>query len=813
MTSEPSSLYRVQLHAGFRFEDAAAAAGYLAELGITHLYCSPYLQAMPGSMHGYDVVNYARINPELGGERGHAAMIAALRDLGLGHVLDIVPNHMAASPEHNWWWWDVLKHGRDSRYADYFDIDWGPPGGRLHDLIMLPVLADRYGVALGSGDLTLAEHDGEPAVAYLGSHFPVAPGSLAGTTVQDAGSDPVLLHEVLERQHYRLAYWRSDKEINYRRFFDVNELVAVRMARPQVFDDSHRLVLDLVRAGIVDGLRIDHIDGLRDPRAYLDRLHDRGVRAVWVEKVLASDETLPEDWPTHGTTGYEFASSVLELFVDPSAGKALTDLYEGFTTMSQSLQELEHDRKLVVLRDILSADLARLTQMFVGICDAEPGYRDFTRDEIRGALEALIAGLDVYRTYVQPERDEVSAEDVIRVERAAEVASSRGEADPVLLRFLVDVMLLRHRTDAADDFVLRLQQSSGPVMAKAVEDTTFYVFNRFAALNEVGADPRELGRSVGDFHRRNAWTQTYRPMTMLTTSTHDTKRGEDVRARLALLSEIPERWAEAVWHWAGMNEKHRSNGMPDRNTELLFYQTVVGAWPLQTERAAEYMRKASKEAKQHTSWVDPDPDYDEALETFVRGVLDDETFVAGLRDFVGPLIEPGRVNSLAQTLLKLTSPGIPDVYQGSELWNLSLVDPDNRRPVDYTARRELLSFVKEAPPGSVLERSDDGAPKILVVHRALELRARKQVAFGPHGSYVPLLASGDRSHRVVAFARSDEVVTVVPRMVMDLDWADTSLELPQGDWRDVFTGADHAGDAALPDLLGSFPVALLEKTR
>ena len=814
MTAPPVATYRVQLHAGFAFDQAAALAGYLADLGISHLYCSPYLQAAPGSIHGYDVVDHNRLNAELGGHEAHARMTATLKGSGMGQILDIVPNHMAASPVDNPWWWDVLKHGRDSPYADYFDIDWGAPERRQRGLIMLPVLRNHYGIVLGSGDLTIVDHHGQPAVAYFDGRYPLTPGSLAGTEPDEANADPVLLHEILERQHYRLAYWRSDRELNYRRFFDVNELIAVKMGRQPVFDDAHRLVLGLVETGILDGLRIDHVDGLRDPLAYLERLRARaGDALIYVEKILGENETLPPEWPVDGSTGYDFANAVTGLFVDPAAEDALSGLYRGFTGVDPSFEDIAHDQKLMVMRDLLEADIARLTEMFVSICDAEPGYRDFTRQEARTAIEAVLAGFDVYRTYVQPERDEVAERDIERVEAAAEVAAARSHADPMLLRFLVDVLTLRHRSEEADEFVLRLQQASGSIMAKAVEDTAFYVYNRFVALNEVGGRPHVFGTSVAAFHRLNARTQAHRPLTMLATSTHDTKRSEDVRARLVALSEIPDRWAETVWRWAELNERHRSGGLPDRNAEYLLYQTLAGAWPIEPGRAVEYMRKASKEAKEHTSWIDPVTAYDEALEAFVRGVVGDEAFVEELTSLVAVLAEPARVTSLAQTLLKLTSPGVPDIYQGCELWDLSLVDPDNRRPVDYEARRAMLAGIASAGPEEVWERRVEGAPKQFVVARALALRAGLPDAFGPAGDYVPLAAEGERAEHVVAFARGGRAVTVVPRLVLSLggDWGATTFRLPEGRWRDVFTGDRRSGETPVAELLGRFPVSLMER--
>ncbi len=811
----PVATYRVQLQPAFTFDDAAAIAPYLARLGVSHLYCSPYLQAAPGSTHGYDVVDPERINAELGGADGHRRLTAALAAAGLGHILDVVPNHMAALPRYNPWWWDVLEHGRDGPYASYFDIDWGPPERRMRGVILLPVLGDRYGVVLGSGELRIVEHDGGHALAYHDHLFPLAPGSLDGIDVSRAERDPALLHEVLERQHYRLAYWRSDRELNYRRFFDVNELIALRMERKDVFEDVHALPLRLMREGRLQGLRIDHVDGLADPLAYLRRLRAAaGSDApIYVEKILAAHEHLRDDWPVEGDTGYGFARLATGVLVDPDGEEPLDALYRSFTGTSDTFADIALAAKRGVMRDVLGADLARLAETLLGICDAEPAYRDHTREEIRTAIEELIAGLDVYRTYVRPGAGHADPEDVDAIEAAAGRAAQRGRAEPLLLRLLADILCLRHRTEACDGFVVRLQQTSGAVMAKAIEDTAFYAYNRFVALNEVGGEPQTFGVPVAELHRHNAWVQSRRPLTLLATSTHDCKRGEDVRARLAVLSEIPERWSEAVWRWAALNERHRSAGLPDRDGEYLLYQTLVGAWPLEPERAVAYMAKATKEAGTHTSWTEPDPAFDAALESFVRGVLADDAFVSDLEGFVAGIRDAGWVNSLTQTLLKLASPGVPDIYQGSELVNLSLVDPDNRRPVDHGAAAALLEEVLAGTPEEAWGQRDRGAAKLLLTARALALRGRRSHAFGPAASYAPLAASGPRAGHVIAFARGDAVIAVAPRLVLRLGggWDGTTLDLPPGAWTDVICGTRASGRVALEHLLARFPVALLEK--
>ncbi|MGI8685516.1 MAG: malto-oligosyltrehalose synthase [Acidimicrobiales bacterium] len=890
----PSSTYRVQLSPAFTFDDAADISAYLADLGVSHLYSSPLLQAAPGSTHGYDVVDHHRVNAELGGEAGHARMCAALGAAGLGQVLDVVPNHMAIGSRENAWWWDVLENGPASVYAAYFDVDWDPPESKLRHTVLLPILGDHFGRVLEAGELRLRREGGSFTVHYHDHVVPVAPRTLDRllmSAAEDCGSpelesvgsafgrlppatatdresvrerhrdkevhkarladlcaaDPKLAAAVdarveavnadwdafdslLDRQNYRLAYWRTaGRELDYRRFFDINTLVGVRVEDPQVFDDTHALVLEWLEKGVIDGLRIDHPDGLLDPEGYLERLHDAtGGAWVVVEKILGPGERLPATWPVAGTTGYDFLARAGGLFVDPAGREPLLALYGEFTGRPIDFDEVVLDKKHVALRDILAADLNRLTGLFVQVCERHRRYRDYTRHELHEALREVVACFPVYRTYVRPADGRVGDDDVAHVEKAVSAAAARRpEIDAELFTFLAELLLLRRRGEAAApglpapvgeveaDLVARFQQLTGPVMAKGVEDTAFYDYVPLVSLNEVGASPGEWGTTVDEFHRASGEAAVHWPRAMLATSTHDTKRSEDVRARLHLLSEMPGAWAEAVSRWQAMNVRHRVGpDLPDANAEYLLYQTLVGAWPLTTERAAAYMEKAAKEAKAHTSWIDPDPDYDAALRTFVEGVTGDEAFQADLAAFVEPLVEPGRVTSLAQTLVKLTAPGVPDTYQGSEVWDLSLVDPDNRRPVDYAARRRLLGELAGLDAAAVWSRADDGLPKLHVVREALHLRRRRPEAFGAGSTYTPLAARGAEADHVVAFARGGQVATVVPRLVIGLgsDWGDTTVELPAGDWRNLLNG-DHVGGGpvSVAGLLATFPVALLER--
>ncbi|HEV2757421.1 MAG TPA: malto-oligosyltrehalose synthase [Actinomycetota bacterium] len=816
MSRPVGATYRVQLNPHFTFDDAAAAVPYLARLGITHLYCSPYLQAAAGSTHGYDVTDHSRVNEELGGAAAHERMCAALEESGMGHLLDIVPNHMAISDPSNAWWWDVLKHGPQSRFASYFDIDWDPPEETLHRNILVPILGDHYGRVLEAGHLRLAEEERGVVLRYYDHVLPVAPGTVPeGRSLDEVNADHDALHDVLERQHYRVAFWRAgDRELNYRRFFDVKTLAALRIEDERVFEDTHALALSMIAAGRLDGLRIDHIDGLRDPAAYLARLRERAAEAyIVVEKILEAGEDLPESWPVEGTTGYDFLNVVNGLFVDAAAEKALSDVYAEFTHETADLAETVRAKKLFIMRDVLASDVERLTALFVDVTEGQRRYRDYTRHELREAIRETIAAFPVYRTYLDTRTRQPSPADVTHVQEAVEEAAARRpDLDPELFEFLCNLLLMRvdPPTPAVDAFVLRFQQTTGPVMAKGVEDTVFYNFNRLVSLNEVGADLGCFGITPEAFHDHAARAQERWPLAMLATSTHDTKRSEDVRARIDLLSEIPARWADAVTRWRDLNDRHRAGGVPDRNAEYLLYQTIVGAWPIDADRAVAYMEKASKEAKAHTSWVDPAADYDEGLAAFVRAILADRDFLKELDEFVGPLVGPGRMNSLSQTAIKLTFPGVPDVYQGSELWDLSLVDPDNRRPVDYEARTRLLDEAAAMGAADALRRMDEGLPKLLLTQRVLALRRQLPAAFGRGSSYDALWATGPRAAHVVAFARGGKVLTVAPRLPLTLEgeWRDTYLALPEGEWTDVITGSSFSADVPLEELLAGFPVVV-----
>jgi (1->4)-alpha-D-glucan 1-alpha-D-glucosylmutase len=663
------------------------------------------------------------------------------------------------------------------------------------------------------------------ALARLCSERPEVAATL-DAAVDRVNADPDLLDSLLERQNYRLASWRTaGRELDYRRFFDITSLAGLRMEDPQVFADTHALVLEWVADGVVDGLRIDHPDGLRDPEAYLSRLHD-GAPGAWVvvEKILEGDETLPPTWPVDGTTGYDLLNHLGGVFVDPAGEAPLTAAYAEFTGEATDWEEVAHAKKHLVMADVLAADLNRLTHLFVAVCEASRRYRDFTRHELHEVLTETIAAFDVYRTYVRPGQ-EVSAVDEKRLASAVEVAAARrNDLDPELFELLGRVLRGDLEGPAPAALLLRFQQVTGPVMAKAIEDTAFYSFSRLVSLNEVGGDPSRFGLGPDELHETLATRQRDWPSAMSASSTHDTKRSEDVRARISLLSEIPDDFARVARRWASTNERHRTplgdgTTWPDRNLEWLLYQTLVGAWPLSVERVLAYVEKATREAKVHTSWTDPDADYDDAVRRFIEGVLADDGFVAGLEAFVAPLVSPGRVNALAAHVVKLTAPGVPDLYQGSEVWDLSLVDPDNRRPVDFAERARLLARLQQATLDDIDQGADDGLPKLHVTRVALDVRRRFYEAFGagPSGSYQAIRVAGEGRGHVLAFVRGARVVTVVPRLVLGLGqrggWGDTTVELPPGHWSNELTGEAHDSSAvSLATLLGKFPVALLTPT-
>ena len=875
----PCSTYRLQLHKGFNFDDAAAVAEYIKALGVSHVYCSPYLQAAPGSMHGYDVVDHRKVNEELGGTEAHERFCKRLGDCGLGQVLDIVPNHMSLGAQ-NRYWWDVLENGTNSRYASFFDIDWNSSEERLRDKVLVPILPDQYGRALSAGGVVVMRKGAEFTVEAAGQTFPVSPTSLStilGKAAEYAKSDALnfvsasfarlpspdfwdrrtilarhrdknVLHGLLERlcrteanvseaihrvvhelnanvdaldeflsqQYYRLAYWKTaDQQLGYRRFFDVNTLIGLRVEREFVFDETHALIVKWLKQGVLDGVRVDHPDGLRDPKQYCERLRERAPEA-WIvgEKILEPGEWMRREWPIEGTTGYDFLNVAMGVLVHSAGLKRLGEHYTAFTGDDTEFPVVARDKKIAVTQEALGSDVNRLTSLFVDICESNRDQRDFTRVEIRRAIREMAACFSVYRTYVVPERNEISDEDCKRIQTATMYAkSNRADIDAGLFDFMRDVLTLKVTGKIETEFVDRFQQFTGPVMAKGVEDTAFYCSNRLTAMNEVGGNPDCDGFSLEYFHHYNVKMQETFPATMTALSTHDTKRSDDVRARMLVLSEMPDAFAEAVRRWSARNAKHRSGDQIDTGTEWFLYQTLVGAWPISAERMREYMQKAMREAKVRTSWVWNNAEYEGALNAYIDALLGDGGFIADLEGFVEGIAAAGRVNSLAQTLMKYTSPGVPDLYQGGELWDFSLVDPDNRRPVDYAARCNLLKEMAVMSVAQVMERMDEGLPKLWLVHQALQLRTEHRDWFGAESAYVPLMAEGSQSERVIAYLRGDKVLTMVPRWSQVAEtWGNTVVRIPEGRWRNRLTGESlGGGERKIAALLASFPVLLLAR--
>jgi (1->4)-alpha-D-glucan 1-alpha-D-glucosylmutase len=915
----PRATYRLQLRPDFDFDEAAAVLDYVRDLGVSHVYASPYLQASAGSTHGYDVVDPTRVNRDLGGEEGHQRFCDALSAAGLGQVLDIVPNHMAITGPENRWWFDVLRNGPASAFASYFDVDWDPPEAKLRDTVLMPILGDHYGRELEAGTIAL-EHDG--GVFHIRYHdhlLPVAPRSLAeplqraaadGAPVSGSGApdaaepgaaagrgpaeerdadrgaaalaevaflgraygrlpeasaelEPAVMEarqrdlDVLDRrlralatsrpavaealdgmvaainrdvdaldrlvseQNYRLAYWRiAGQELDYRRFFDITSLAGLRTERPAVFRAVHGRVLEWLRAGVLDGVRVDHPDGMCRPGEYFGRLRAAAPDAwIVVEKILMPDESLP-DWPVAGTTGYEVLNDIGGLFVDPAGEAPFTELWREVAGDDGDFHQTAYEARKHVMRDVLAADLHRLANIFVQVCERRRRHRDFARGELREALAEVAAAFPVYRTYVTEGNGAAAADAAVVARAVAAARTRRPELDGELLGLLESVLLGREDGPAARALRMRFQQFTGPVAAKGEEDTAFYRYLRFSPLNEVGGDPGRWGLDPATFHERSAARAREWPAAMTTLSTHDTKRSEDVRARLFTLSEIPTRWAEAVRSWRERSAAHWPRNLErDPAMEYLLYQTAVGAWPIDGDRLGDYMEKASREAKLRTSWTDPDPEYDEALARFVARLMA-SAWAGEVEGFVAPILAASRVVSLAQKLVQLTAPGVPDLYQGGELWDLSLVDPDNRRPVDFAERRALLDRLPsehgaEPDPRAILGEMASGLPKLWVVRQALAARARHPHAF-VGGGYQPLDVEGDAAEHAVGFVREGAVAVVVPRLVVRLvrdgGWRDTRVILPGGTWRNVLTGeVVKGGGRKAHELLGRFPVALLTR--
>ena len=949
--SIPRATYRVQLNAGFTFKDLTAIIPYLAALGVSHVYCSPYFRARAGSAHGYDVVDHNSFNPEIGTREDFDRLVAELRAHGMGHILDIVPNHVGVMGSDNAWWMDVLENGQASIHADYFDIDWNPVNPALADKVLVPVLADPYGIVLERGDLKpqFERELGSFAIQYHEHRMPVDPRTyprildpvlaiarhpqleelrrlfgalpdrrgatpeqivernrdkeahkraLAALAAADAGVSGAIdqalagltgnpgdrasfdpLHELLEAQAFRLAYWRvASDDINYRRFFDVNDLAALRVENEAVFEATHRLVLELIGSGALDGLRIDHADGLYDPLGYFQRLTRRIAettaaagdgRPIYLvaEKITASFERLPADWPLHGETGYHFANVVNRLLVD-TAGKArMGRIYRSFIGELRHWPEVAYECQHRVLRKSLASELNTAANILARIAHGDRQTRDFTLASLWRALAEVIACFPVYRTYVT---DSVSETDRRYIDWAIAAAQRRGSAvEQPVFDFVRGALLLELPVQGESArqrmrrFAMKFQQITAPTTAKGIEDTALYRFNRLVSLNEVGGEPDLYGSSARAFHTDSQYRARHWPHEMLTTSTHDTKRSEDVRARISVLSEIPALWRQAVNRWRRLNRTRRRDvdGMPapSPDDEYLLYQTLIGTWPLvepdeaaldaYRQRIEAYMLKAAREAKARTSWAAANTEYEEALTQFIRAAIerrDGNLFLADFCAFNARILRFGLLNGLSQTLLKLTAPGVPDIYQGNETWRFSLVDPDNRGAVDYAEPLRLLAGLAGEPAEDAgLARTlaadiTDPRCKLFVHVRALTLRRHDPELF-ERGDYLPLKVTGARAAHLCAFARRLEgrlAVVLAPRLYLKLMgaaraaddgpqrpplgaevWADTAVHLPSNpgaplrnilDGAEVpAAGADGAAAIMTAAALQSFPVALL----
>ena len=838
---DPVATYRIQLNKDFDFNQAAGIIPYLKALGISHVYLSPCFKAVSGSSHGYDITDFNQVNPELGGEAAFDRFCQVLDKNGLGQMIDVVPNHMAAHPVENSLWRNVLIQGVHSPYADFFDIRWQSSNEKIRGKILLPVLGDHYETCLSSGDLKFKERDGEIVLTYFANELPLSeeadesirhsrhdinlkgkddknPAALDGV-LQEINASPDHIDDVLKQCHYRLAYWQTaSSDINYRRFFDINELVGLRMEKPLVFNTVHRLVLKWYEQGLVDGFRVDHPDGLRDPKTYFSKLV-RQAPSAWVvaEKILESEEKLPENWPVSGTTGYDFLNKVNGLFVDPASQTSFTALYHDFAGPVPEYEAVLRQKKHLVMTQSFSGEIQYLVELLMKIRLGHRAYLDIVEQDLSEALKETLACFPVYRTYVRPSNrnraTEISIHDIDTIKHALAIARAyHPKADDRVWDFLEKCLTGVWAGVNEAEFTERFQQLTGPVMAKGAEDTAFYCFNRLLSLNEVGGNPGAFGTALEQFHRHCKYIQEHYPKTMSATSTHDTKRGEDTRMRINLLSEIPGIWTVIVKRWREMTAPHQSGTLPDAKTQYVFFQTLVGTWPIDANRMAEYMLKAVKEAKEQTSWTDPDKAYEQILSDYIHKCLSDSDFMEDVHSIVSDLKRPAQISSLSQTLVKCTAPGIPDFYQGSELWHRTLVDPDNRLPVDYAVREKFLSSLADRPLSDIMGEWDSGLPKLHVIQSTLALRQAYPEVFGEKGSYRPIHAGGSKSIHVVAFARGGRIITVVPRLLMGLDndWADTTISLPGKSWQNVFTQEIHpGGEIKMEKLLTFFPVALL----
>ncbi|WP_298216313.1 malto-oligosyltrehalose synthase [Acidocella sp.] len=901
LTTIPRATLRLQFNKEFTLEHTLPLIPYFAKLGVSHLYASPLLTARPGSMHGYDVMDPGSINPELGGLPALRRLVAALRAEHMGLLLDIVPNHMGVGTG-NAWWQDVLEFGEKSRYAAFFDIDWQTAAPSLRGKILAPFLEAPYGEVLSARTikLRLDQEKGGFHFSYYENEFPLSPAStsvvlgeipgggelaeafaraaaqadpaaavlsakqemrrfaaqaVAIQPVLDALSAPERLGELLDQQHYRLAWWRTaGDEINWRRFFDINTLAGLRAERPEVFEASHRFILELYAEGLIDGVRIDHVDGLANPGAYTRKLRRamaamtsrrpaeaaQGEPYIVVEKILGADETLEPKWRTDGTTGYDFMNEVGALLHDPEGAGPLTAAWARQTGRPGIFAVEEERARRQILRENLAAELNSLAGRLHGIAQGDPDTRDYTQEALRRGLEELLAHFPVYRIYASAAGG--GPADIQQFDRALQEAerACRHSARPVLA--LLRRWLLAEAPRALPPGPARqerlramraFQQLSAPTAAKSVEDTAFYRFGRLLSRNEVGANPEQFSLSPEAFHAAMARRAETLPGALLATATHDHKRGEDTRARLAVLSEIPEEWERETTRWMKLNAGLRSGAAPCPADELMLYQMIVAGWPLSlaiddgaglkayAERVAAWQEKSLREAKLHTDWAAPDEAYEAAATTLLHACFDpDRPALKEMATFAARIAPAGAVNGLAQTVLRLTVPGVPDLYQGTEFWDQSFVDPDNRRAVDFAARAAAL-----ACPETGVTGWRTGAVKQTVIARLLAARRALPALFAA-GGYTPLRAQGPQAAHVLAFRRDHEgqsLVAAVTRLAGRQGlrepllpasfWRGTALEIGAGPWRDRLTGQDVQKNGVIPleTLFSTLPVAVLAR--
>jgi (1->4)-alpha-D-glucan 1-alpha-D-glucosylmutase len=866
-----NATYRLQLTPDFGFAEVQKLLPYLRRLGISHVYLSPITRARPGSTHGYDVIDHNQIRDELGGEEAFESLRAAAVAEGLALIIDIVPNHAGVGPR-NVAWQDLLAYGPYSPSTATFDVDWQPPKAELREKLLLPFLGEPYGSVLDAGQIRLVCDDGRLYAGYFDHRFALRPESYAevlsellprverteaywtvkelheaygSVTAQERDRAEALrerfaalaqaqpaeleaaaqafagarLHALLERQFWRLAYYKTaGDEINYRRFFDINDLVALRMERPEVFFQVHRKLGQLLLQDGVEGVRVDHVDGLADPHGYLARLRELGARHIWVEKILAPGEILPEAWPVEGTTGYELMNDVMRLLAWPGGAHVLDQLCRRVAG-NQDYADVVHDSKRLVMAINLAGELFRLAYGLDRISEADYHTRDFTFEALREALAQVVAALGRYRTYLPYEPEQAAGV----VQAAIHEARRRSAGfEGSVYGFIEDVLLGRidpALEEARLAWVERFQQYCAPVAAKGVEDTAFYRYVRLIALNEVGGDPDRFSDEPQVFHAHARFRALRYPRTLLATATHDHKRGEDTRMRMIALSELAEEWARLVQQLERARRRHGGERGPSGPAAYVFYQTVIALWDAGprdelADRVSEYMRKASREAKQHTHWLAPDESYENDLERFVRGMLRDRWVTRAMAPLGKRVARHGFLNGITQLVIKLTTPGVPDFYQGTELLDLSLVDPDNRRPVDYGRRASLLDELDpllSSPDAAVLRGWADGSDerlKLYVMTRLLHARKRMAAPFA--GAYQPLAAEGSAAAHVFAYARTgepDTVAVIVPRFTAVLEagggFGDTTVTLPgPGRWHELLSGRhiDSDGTVRMSDV-------------